>query len=106
MFNDPQLTERVTATLRRVMGEANVVEGEPAMGGEDFGRYGLAGVPICMFRLGAVNQKRLDEFAAKKIPPASLHSPVFYPDIKESLSVGVPAMISVALDLLAAEPSE
>ncbi len=103
MFNDPKLTERVTATLRRVMGETNVVEGEPAMGGEDFGRYGLAGVPICMFRLGAVSQKRLDEYAAKKIPPVSLHSPVFYPDIEEALSVGVPAMISVALDLLPAK---
>jgi hippurate hydrolase len=71
------------------------------MGGEDFGRYGLAGMPICMFRLGVVNQKRLDEFAAQKIPPASLHSPVFYPDIEESLTTGVAAMIAVALDLLA-----
>ena len=89
--------------MRRVIGETNVVEGEPAMGGEDFGRYGLAGVPICMFRLGAVNQKRLDEYAAKKLPPVSLHSPVFYPDIEEALSVSVPAMVSVALDLLPAE---
>ena len=56
------------------------------MGGEDFGRYGLAGVPICMFRLGAVNQKRLDEYAAQKVPPPSLHSPVFYPDIEEALA--------------------
>jgi hippurate hydrolase len=106
MFNDPKLTERVIGTLRRVLGEPNVVEGEPAMGGEDFGRYGLAGVPICMFRLGAVNQERLDEYAAKKVPPVSLHSPVFYPDVKESLSVGVPAMISVALDLLSAKSAK
>jgi amidohydrolase len=104
MYNDPKLTERVTATLRRVLGEKNVVEGEPAMGGEDFGRYGLAGVPICMFRLGAVNQKRLDEFAAQKVPPVSLHSPLFYPDIKEALAVSLPAMASVALDLLPAKP--
>jgi hippurate hydrolase len=100
MYNDPELTERVTATLRRVLGEKNVVEGEPAMGGEDFGRYGLAGVPICMFRLGVVSQKRLDEYAAQKVPPVSLHSPVFYPDIEEALAVGMPAMASVALDLL------
>jgi hippurate hydrolase len=106
MYNDPALTARVTATLRRTIGDENVVEGEPAMGGEDFGRYGLAGVPICMFRLGAVSQKRLDEYAAKKIPPVSLHSPVFYPDVEEALAVGVPAMASVALDLLAAESSK
>ena len=92
--NDPELTERVAKTLKHTLGDANVVEGEPSMGGEDFSRYGLAGVPICMFRLGAVNQKRLDEFAAQKVPPPSLHSPLFYPDAEETLTVGVPAMAS------------
>ena len=104
MYNDPALTAQVAATLRRTIGDANVLDGEPAMGGEDFGRYGLAGVPICMFRLGAVSQKRLDEFAAQKVPPVSLHSPVFYPDVEETLAVGVPAMASVALELLSGEP--
>jgi hippurate hydrolase len=70
------------------------------MGGEDFSRYGLAGVPICMFRLGAVNQARLDAFAAQKMPPSSLHSPKFYPDAAEALKTGVPAMASIAVDLL------
>ena len=106
LYNDPALTARVAATLKRVAGEENVVETEPSMGGEDFGRYGLAGVPICMFRLGAVSQQRLDEFAAKGIPPASLHSPIFYPDAEEALSLGVPAVVSVALDLLSAESAE
>jgi hippurate hydrolase len=104
LYNDPELTARVADTLKRTLGDENVVEGEPVMGGEDFGRYGLAGVPICMFRLGAVNQKRLDEYAARKLPPGSLHSPVFYPDVAEALTVGVAAMASVALDLLAPEP--
>jgi hippurate hydrolase len=82
-----------------VFGDEHVVEGDPVMGGEDFGRYGVAGVPICMFRLGSVSQKRLDEFAERQ-EPLSLHSPLYYPDIRESLSVGVPAMASVAIDLL------
>ena len=34
------------------------------------------------------------------VPPNSLHSPLFYPDIEESLTVGVPAMVVVAIDLL------
>jgi hippurate hydrolase len=101
--NDPELTQRVAGILRRTLGEENVVEGEPVMGGEDFGRYGLAGVPICMFRLGAVSQRRLDEFAQRNEPPPSLHSPVFYPDAKDALAVGVPAMSAVVLDLLAPE---
>jgi hippurate hydrolase len=101
LHNDPELTERVAGTLKRVFGEKQVVEGDPVMGGEDFGRYGLAGVPICMFRLGSVNQKRLEEFSQRGQPPLSLHSPLYFPDVEESLSVGVPAMASVALDLLA-----
>jgi amidohydrolase len=100
LHNDPELTAQVADTLKREFGDDKVVEGDPVMGGEDFGRYGLAGVPICMFRLGSVSQTRLDEFTERQQPPLSLHSPLYYPDIAESLSVGVPALASVALDLL------
>jgi hippurate hydrolase len=106
LFNDPALTERVATTLKKFMGDKGdqaVVQVEPILGGEDFGRYGLAGVPICMFRLGAVDQKRLDEAAARNVPPPSLHSPLWYPDAPETLAVGVPAMATVALDLLQPE---
>jgi amidohydrolase len=100
LFNDPELTQRVAATLKREFGDDKIDEGEPVMGGEDFGSHGRLGVPICMLRLGAVNQKRLDEFAAKHVPPPSLHSPLYYPDIEEALAMGVPAMVFVAKDLL------
>jgi hippurate hydrolase len=103
LHNDPELTTRVAGTLKRVFGDESVVEGDPVMGGEDFGRYGLAGVPICMFRLGSVSQKRLDEFAKRGQPSLSLHSPLYYPEVEESLSFGVPAMASVAVDLLSRE---
>jgi amidohydrolase len=100
LFNDPKLTEQVAATLRNKFGDDNVMLGEPVMGGEDFGRFGKAGVPICMLRLGAVSQQRLDEFAAKHQPPNSLHSPLFYPDIEDTLKTGIPALAYVAMDLL------
>jgi hippurate hydrolase len=100
LFNDLDLTARVAKSLRGALGEGSVVDGEPSMGGEDFSRYGVAGVPICMFRLGAVNQERLDEYKAGDKSPPSLHSPLFYPDAAEALSTGVPAMAAVALDLL------
>ncbi len=100
LFNDPQLTGRLASALRRKFGDDKVKEGEPVMGGEDFGRFGSTGVPICMLRLGAVSQKRLDEFAAKHVPPNSLHSPLFYPDIEETLATGVPAMVTCVTELL------
>jgi hippurate hydrolase len=100
LYNDPELMERVVATLRRVIGEENLGEADQSMGGEDFSEYGLAGVPIAMFRLGAVDPSRLDKFEAEHRPPPSLHSPVFYPDAEAALRVGVPAMVAVAIDLL------
>ncbi|MEX2316784.1 MAG: amidohydrolase [Pirellulales bacterium] len=100
LYNDPELTSRVAATLKRALGDANVVQGEATMGGEDFSQYGLAGVPISMFRVGAVNQARLDEFAGRKLPPPPLHSPLFYPDAKETISTSIPAMAAVVLELL------
>ncbi len=100
LFNDPELTKRLATALKKHFGDDKIKEGETVMGGEDFGRFGSTGVPICMLRLGAVSQKRLDEFAAKHIPPNSLHSPLFYPDIEETLTMGVPAMVVCVTDLL------
>lgn len=100
LFNDPQLTQRLAATLKKRFGNDKVKEGEPVMGGEDFGRFGSTGVPICMLRLGAVSQKRLDEFTAKKMPPSSLHSPLYYPDAEEALVVGIPTLVDCVTELL------
>ena len=101
VFNDPELTARVAATIKTVLGDENVAEAKLSMGGEDFSQYGLAGVPICMFRLGTVDQSRLDAAKEKGESPPSLHSPLYYPNAEASLRVSVPVMVAVALDLLA-----
>jgi len=100
VFNDPELTSRVVKTLQRELGEGNVAEAKPSMGGEDFSRYGLAGVPICMYRLGTVGQQRLDKYAKEGTPPPSLHSPLYFPDAEASLRASVPVMVAVVEDLL------
>ena len=100
VFNDQGLTDRVAATIRRMLGDANVEEAQPSMGGEDFSQYGLAGVPICMYRLGTVDQSRLDAFKAKGESPPSLHSPLYYPDAEASLRVSVPVMVAIVEDLM------
>ena len=103
LYNDPALSERVAETLRQRLGAQQVETPEPTMGGEDFGRYGLAGVPICMFRLGSVSPARLDEFAAKKQPPPSLHSPLYYPEPESTLQTGIVSMAAIVADLLSSE---
>ncbi|HEX7448913.1 MAG TPA: amidohydrolase [Pirellulales bacterium] len=103
MFNDKDLVARLTPVFQRVLGEERVVPSEPSMGGEDFSRYGLAGVPSFMFRVGAIEQKRLDRYEQLGQSPPSLHSPLFYPDAEPTLATGVTAMVSAALDLLGKE---
>ncbi len=103
MFNNEELVARVVPVFRDVFGEDNVVAAEPSMGGEDFSRYGLAGVPIFMFRLGSVDGKRLAGYERIGRPPPSLHSPVYYPDTEPTLSTGISATCAAALALLPVE---
>jgi hippurate hydrolase len=86
--------------LRRAVGDENVTNAEPSMGGEDFSQYGRAGVPILMIRLGAVDGQRLKRFEELKQDPPSLHSPLFYPDVEDALKTGVPALSEAAIALL------
>jgi hippurate hydrolase len=99
LFNDPQLAEQVLPAIRAAIGNRNVVESEPSMGGEDFGRIGLAGVPILMLGVGSVAPERLAKYKAEGGAP-SLHSSKYYPDIEPTLQTGVTALTSAALELL------
>ena len=98
--NDEALAQQLAEVFREVLGAEQVGEAELSMGGEDFSRYGLAGVPILMFRLGVVDKERLDRFRAEAVSPPSLHSPAFYPDADQALQTGVTAMSAAALALL------
>jgi hippurate hydrolase len=100
LLNDEGLAERIVPVFRRALGEEKVVLSELAMVGEDFGQYGRAGVPIMMFRLGAVDPKRLARYEELGQQPPSLHSPLFYPDVRETLCTGVTAMSCAVLELL------
>lgn len=102
MYCDPDLTEQIAETLRGVLGEEQVEQTEPSMGGEDFSRYGLAGVPICMFRLGTVEPGRLAAMEESGETPPSLHSPRFYPDPEPTLRTGIRSMAAIVEELLPA----
>lgn len=98
--NDRELTAKVTRVFERVLGKEKVFEAEAVMGGEDFSHYGLAGVPIVMYRLGVISKDRLDRYQKQGLPIPSLHSPEFYPDLEGSLETGIVTMVSAALELL------
>lgn len=101
LFNDENLTERVGSIFERVIGKENLESAEPSMGGEDFSQYGRAGVPVVMYRLGSVEDKRLNRYKELGQEPPSLHSALYYPDIEPTLTTGLISMSSVVLELLA-----
>ncbi len=98
--NNAELTPQVTDSFRLALGSENVLPMLPVMGGEDFSQFGLAGVPIVMYRLGVIAPDRLSRFAELGQQPPSLHSPTFYPDARDALATGLLSMISATTDLL------
>jgi len=89
MNNDHQLVEETLITLRRVVGEEKVIRYDPAMGGEDFSRFGLL-VPGFMFRVGVGRPDR----------EMNLHNPRFDPD-ERAVPLGVRVVSEVLWDCLA-----
>jgi hippurate hydrolase len=97
-YNNPALTARVRGALATAVGSENVVDLEPVMVSEDFGRFGLEDhtIPTVLFWLGAVDPAKI----ASGVPLPSLHSSVFAPMAEPALRIGVTAMSDTAIALL------
>jgi hippurate hydrolase len=101
LVNNTELVKKTVPALRKVLGEENVEERPPVMGGEDFSRYGRAGVPIFMYWLGTVKPERVAEAERPDGQPLpSLHSDLFAPDPAPSLRTGVMTMSHAVLNLI------
>jgi hippurate hydrolase len=100
-INDVKLTRRVTGLFRELLGEANVQERPPIMGGEDFGRYGKDGTPICIYFLGTISKEKYDEGQKPGGPILpSLHADSFAPLPEPSIRTGVRTMSLAVMDLM------
>ncbi len=101
LYNDPKLTERVSAALRRGLGDAAIVEGQPMMASEDFGVFGqAAGVPSVYIFLGATDPAALAKSKQAGTTLPNVHSALFAPDRVPTLRTGIAALTLAALDLL------
>lgn len=101
-YNTPELVQRSVAAINAILGEGNVVEGQPTMGGEDFGRYGREEprIPIFMYWLGSISKERME--ASRKPggePLPSLHSSKYYPEPEPTIRTGVRSMSAAVIDL-------
>ncbi len=100
LVNHPELAHRMIALLKDVVGPERVHERPPSMGGEDFSRFGLAGVPTFYYHLGSLAPERID--AARKGGPAlpAMHGPFYYPVPEPTIRTGVLTMALAVLELL------
>ena len=100
-YNDPVLTRRLAGVFGNWFGAGKVVAHKPTMGGEDFGLYGRTEhkIPICMFALGVVEPKRIEESRLGRLRLPSLHSNAFAPLPEPSIKTGVTAMTAAVLEL-------
>lgn len=91
--NHEALTAAVRGGLVAALGADAVVEVPPAMVAEDFGLLATENVPLCMFRLGTIERKRLAAMQAAGDVP-SLHSARYYPDHEVAIRTGVRALVA------------
>lgn len=101
-YNNPQLTGRLAATLKTVLGGESVVPWPPIMGSEDFGRFALDGnrIPAFTFWLGAADPAVLAESRRSGVPPPGLHSSLFAPLPEPAIRTGARAMTATVLELM------
>ena len=101
-YNNPDLTKRLVAVWKKVLGYANVEIVDPTMGGEDFAEYSLPdhSIPAVDFHIGAVDPEKIAQFKkdGKELP--SLHSSKFAPVPEPTIRVGIVGMTSAVMDLM------
>jgi hippurate hydrolase len=101
LVNDAALTQKTVAVFRDVLGADKVVTRPPILGGEDFSRYGRAGVPIFLYFLGTQPPERVAEASKEGVKPLpSLHSDLFAPVPEPSIKTGVLTMSLAVLNLV------
>jgi amidohydrolase len=100
-YNNPELTKRLVAVWKKVLGAENVEATAPTMGGEDFSEYSLPdhSIPACDFHIGAVDPAKIAESKKSGTPLPSLHSSKFAPIPEPTIRIGIVGMTSAVLEL-------
>lgn len=100
-YNDPILAERIKALFIKIFGDSAVLSLPPSMTGEDFAYYTKTiHKPSLFFQIGGADRDKFKESlqTGKMLP--SNHSPNMAPEPRGTLSTGMKAMVSAALELL------
>jgi amidohydrolase len=98
--NDADLVQRVVPALAESVGDNHLQPADRSMGAEDFSFYGLAGVPIFMYRLGTVKPDVFEKAEREGIPLPSLHSSKYAPDARAALNLGLATSAAAMISLM------
>jgi hippurate hydrolase len=99
VYNDPPLTMRLAAALKKGLGEQNVIEMPQKMTSEDFAEYGRAGVPSALLHIGAVNPQKLQAARDTGVPVPAPHSPEWAPEREPTIKAAIRAEVTALLEL-------
>ena len=101
-YNNPELTKRLVAVWKNVLGADNVEILEPTMGGEDFSEYSLPdhSIPAVDFHIGAVDPEKIAQFKKEGKELPTLHSSKFAPVPEPTIRIGIVGMTSAVLELM------
>jgi hippurate hydrolase len=100
LYNDPGLVNLALAGIAKAIGKANVVQGQPTMGGEDFSYYGTVkpSFPLFMWTVGTVSPEDMKKaLESEEFDLPSLHSPHYAPHPRPSIRTGVLSQLGAAL---------
>ena len=100
VYNDPELTLRMVAAARAVLGADHVVEMPAQMGGEDFSQFGLAGVRAVLLHVGAVDAAKLEASRKFGVPVPGVHSPLWAPEREPTIKAAISAETAILMNLL------
>jgi hippurate hydrolase len=99
LHNGPELAGKLVPLFKDVIGSERVHIRPPSMGGEDFSRFTLAGIPTFYYYLGTVPPERYEASLKGGPPLPPTHSALFYPVPEPTIRTGVLTMALAVLEL-------
>lgn len=102
LYNNPMLTQKITAAFSQTIGSEKVIEVPPVMVSEDFGIFGDTEpkIPVMLYWLGSVDPKRVEAFQKEQKTLPTLHSSQYFPLPRPTIETGVKTMCAGILELL------
>lgn len=102
VLNDEELSKKLGGFIAELIGTPNIIQTQPEMVGEDFGKYGLTkeDIPICLMWLGSTSPEEMKRLKAEGKKPYPLHSPKLNPDYSNTIETGITVMTGNVIGLL------